>query len=45
MKLKKIEIVKFDSEIELILKVINDFNKEKNILISGGDTFDFFLEY
>lgn len=45
MKSKKIKIIKFKSEKNLLLKVICDFNKENKILISGGSTFEFFLKH
>ena len=45
MKSKKIKILKFTSEKKLLLKVREDFYRNKTILISGGNTFNFFLKY
>ena len=45
MKLKKLKVVEFNSEKKLLLKCYADFYKSKTTLISGGNTFNFFLKY
>lgn len=45
MKLKKLKLIKFNSDRKLFDKCLKDFYKSKNILISGGSTLDYFLKF
>lgn len=45
MKLeKKINFLKFENENKLFWKCYDDYSKSKSILISGGNSFDFFIK-
>ena len=43
MKLKKLNLKSFKSEKKLFEECLKDFNKGKNVLISGGNTLNYFL--